>query len=137
MRTRIRRADREATGLPPSRTGEQRAGRGERVSFAPAFCGGSVMLGAARSGRCVCRIRPFDRSGWIGLGGRLRSSHSVPRESISKATGTPVAECHGLNVKDCGSLECELATEVERLKQFLAEVMLDNQILREVAQKKW
>ena len=31
----------------------------------------------------------------------------------------------------------ELATEVERLKQLLAEVMLDNQMLREVAQKKW
>ena len=30
-----------------------------------------------------------------------------------------------------------LATEVERLKQLLAEVMLDNQMLREVAQKKW
>jgi putative transposase len=31
----------------------------------------------------------------------------------------------------------ELAREVERLKQLLAEVMLDNQMLREVAQKKW
>jgi len=31
----------------------------------------------------------------------------------------------------------ELAVEVERLKQLLAEVMLDNQMLREVAQKKW
>jgi putative transposase len=31
----------------------------------------------------------------------------------------------------------ELATEAERLKQLLAEVMLDNQMLREVAQKKW
>jgi hypothetical protein len=30
-----------------------------------------------------------------------------------------------------------LAVEVERLKQLLAEVMLDNQMLREVAQKKW
>ena len=31
----------------------------------------------------------------------------------------------------------ELSVEVERLKQLLAEVMLDNQMLREVAQKKW
>lgn len=31
----------------------------------------------------------------------------------------------------------ELAAEVERLKQILAEVMLDNQMLREVAKKKW
>jgi putative transposase len=31
----------------------------------------------------------------------------------------------------------ELATEVERLKQLLAEVMLDNQMLRQVAKKKW
>jgi putative transposase len=31
----------------------------------------------------------------------------------------------------------ELALEVERLKQLLAEVMLDNQMLREVAKKKW
>ena len=31
----------------------------------------------------------------------------------------------------------ELAVEVERLKQLLAEVMLDNQMLREVSQKKW
>lgn len=31
----------------------------------------------------------------------------------------------------------ELASEVERLKQVLAEVMLDNQMLREVAKKKW
>ena len=31
----------------------------------------------------------------------------------------------------------ELGTEVERLKQLLAEVMLDNQMLREVAKKKW
>ena len=31
----------------------------------------------------------------------------------------------------------ELASEVERLKQLLAEVMLDNQMLREVAKKKW
>ena len=31
----------------------------------------------------------------------------------------------------------ELSVEVERLKQILAEVMLDNQMLREVAQKKW
>ena len=31
----------------------------------------------------------------------------------------------------------ELTVEVERLKQVLAEVMLDNQMLREVAQKKW
>ncbi len=31
----------------------------------------------------------------------------------------------------------ELASEVERLKQCLAEVMLDNQMLREVAKKKW
>lgn len=30
-----------------------------------------------------------------------------------------------------------LASEVERLKQLLAEVMLDNQMLREVAKKKW
>jgi putative transposase len=30
-----------------------------------------------------------------------------------------------------------LASEVERLKQVLAEVMLDNQMLREVAKKKW
>ena len=31
----------------------------------------------------------------------------------------------------------ELTVEVERLKQVLAEVMLDNQMLREVAPKKW
>jgi putative transposase len=31
----------------------------------------------------------------------------------------------------------ELAAEVERLKQLLAEVMLDNQMLRDVAKKKW
>lgn len=31
----------------------------------------------------------------------------------------------------------ELASEVERLKQCLAEVMLDNQMLRDVAKKKW
>jgi len=31
----------------------------------------------------------------------------------------------------------ELASEVERLKQVLAEVMLDNQMLRSVAKKKW
>ena len=31
----------------------------------------------------------------------------------------------------------ELATEVKRLKQLVAEVMLENQMLREVAQKKW
>jgi putative transposase len=31
----------------------------------------------------------------------------------------------------------ELASEVERLKQLLAETMLDNQMLREVAKKKW
>ncbi|MCU0704630.1 MAG: transposase [Fimbriiglobus sp.] len=31
----------------------------------------------------------------------------------------------------------ELTSEVERLKQLLAEVMLDNQMLREVAKKKW
>jgi putative transposase len=31
----------------------------------------------------------------------------------------------------------ELASEVERLKQLLAEVMLDNQMLREVSKKKW
>jgi len=31
----------------------------------------------------------------------------------------------------------ELSSEVERLKQVLAEVMLDNQMLREVAKKKW
>lgn len=30
-----------------------------------------------------------------------------------------------------------LTGEVERLKQLLAEVMLDNQMLREVAKKKW
>ena len=31
----------------------------------------------------------------------------------------------------------ELLRESERLKQLLAEVMLDNRMLREVAQKKW
>jgi putative transposase len=31
----------------------------------------------------------------------------------------------------------ELASEVERLKLLLAETMLDNQMLREVAKKKW
>ena len=31
----------------------------------------------------------------------------------------------------------ELTSEVERLKQCLAEVMLDCQMLREVAKKKW
>ena len=31
----------------------------------------------------------------------------------------------------------ELTAEAKRLKQLLAEVMLDNQMLREVAQKKW
>lgn len=31
----------------------------------------------------------------------------------------------------------DLSGEVERLKQLLAEVMLDNQMLREVAKKKW
>ena len=31
----------------------------------------------------------------------------------------------------------ELTTEVERLKQLLAETMLDNRMLREVSQKKW
>ena len=31
----------------------------------------------------------------------------------------------------------ELTSEVERLKQLLAEVMLDCQMLREVAKKKW
>jgi len=31
----------------------------------------------------------------------------------------------------------ELSSEVERLKQVLAEVMLDNQMLRAVAKKKW
>ena len=32
---------------------------------------------------------------------------------------------------------CELTAEAKRLKQLVAEVMLDNQMLREVAQKKW
>ena len=31
----------------------------------------------------------------------------------------------------------ELTAEAKRLKQLVAEVMLDNQMLREVAQKKW
>jgi len=31
----------------------------------------------------------------------------------------------------------QVSGEVERLKQLLAEVMLDNQMLREVAKKKW
>jgi putative transposase len=31
----------------------------------------------------------------------------------------------------------ELALEVERLKQLLAETMLDNRMRREVAKKKW
>ena len=31
----------------------------------------------------------------------------------------------------------ELTSEVERLKQLLAEVMLDCQMLREVSKKKW
>jgi transposase-like protein len=31
----------------------------------------------------------------------------------------------------------DLAAEVKRLKQLVAEVMLENQMLREVAQKKW
>ena len=31
----------------------------------------------------------------------------------------------------------ELTSEVGRLKQLLAEVMLDNQMLREVSKKKW
>ena len=31
----------------------------------------------------------------------------------------------------------ELATEVERLKRLVAELMLDKQMLQEVAKKKW
>ena len=31
----------------------------------------------------------------------------------------------------------ELTVEVERLKQLVAETMLDNRMLREVAKKKW
>ena len=31
----------------------------------------------------------------------------------------------------------ELSVEVERLKQLLAETMLDNRMLREVSKKKW
>ncbi len=31
----------------------------------------------------------------------------------------------------------ELTVEVERLKQLLAETMLDNRMLREVSKKKW
>ena len=31
----------------------------------------------------------------------------------------------------------QLQTEVERLKQLVAELMLDNRMLQDVAQKKW
>lgn len=71
-----------------------------------------------------------------------------------RAKGIPVADCckaHGIaeqsyyrwrsalagDSDDTTRRLRELTLEVERLKTALAELMLDNQMLREVAKKKW
>lgn len=71
-----------------------------------------------------------------------------------RATGVPLADCckaqgvgehayyrwrsaTAADADDQARRLRELISEVERLKRALADVMLDNQMLREVAKKKW
>lgn len=71
-----------------------------------------------------------------------------------RAKGVPVADCckaqgiaeqsyyrwrcaASLDADDVARRLRDLTTEVDRLKQALVDAMLDNQMLREVAKKKW
>ncbi len=71
-----------------------------------------------------------------------------------RANGVPLADCcktQGVSEQsyyrwrsamasekdDTARRLLEVTAEAERLKQVLAEVMLDNKMLRDIAQKKW
>ena len=87
---------------------------------------------------------------------RLRMEIAAVLKAIDKqrARGVPVADCckaQGVTEqsyyrwrsaaavdKDSVARQLrELQSEVDRLKRALADVMLDNQMLREVTKKKW
>ena len=49
-----------------------------------------------------------------------------------------MAKCRGgRQGRYCSRRLREVTAEAERLKQVLAEVMLDNKMLRDIAKKKW
>jgi putative transposase len=76
---------------------------------------------------------------------------AVARDVARGLTGADSRRCHGITeqsyyrwrrrqadaTEERTARVRELAVEAGRLKQLQAEVMLDNQMLREVAQKKW
>jgi putative transposase len=54
-----------------------------------------------------------------------------------RKAGITEASCFDPAVADDSRRLRQLQTEVERLKQLVAELMLDNRMLQDVAQKKW
>jgi putative transposase len=67
----------------------------------------------------------------------LAVADSCRRHGITEPSYYRWRQHTAADVDDATRRVKELAVEVERLKQLLAEVMLDNQMLRQVAKKKW
>lgn len=81
--------------------------------------------------RAVLSAVEKDRAKGLAVADSCRR-HGITEQSYYRWRGRVTSEAD-----DATRRVRELASEVERLKQCLAEVMLDNQMLREVAKKKW
>ena len=81
--------------------------------------------------QAVLKAVDRDRAKGLAVADSCRR-HGITEQSYYRWRGRATADAD-----DATRRVRELASEFERLKQILADVMLDNQMLREVAEKKW
>lgn len=67
----------------------------------------------------------------------LTVSDSCRRHGITEQSYYRWRRRHDASSDDASVQLREVTAELKRLKQLVADVMLENQMLREVAQKKW
>ena len=78
-----------------------------------------------------------DHRDFAGAGGRGEDGRRLPQHGISSATFYKwKAKYGGLDVSDAKRLK-SLEDENAKLKRLLAEAMLDNAMLKDIASKKW
>jgi putative transposase len=78
-----------------------------------------------------------DHRGFEGAGGRAKTADICRKHGISSATFYKwKAKYGGLEVSDARRLKA-LEDENAKLKKLLAEAMLDNAMLKDIASKKW
>jgi putative transposase len=78
-----------------------------------------------------------DHRDFAGAGGRAKTADVCRKHGISSATFYKwKAKYGGLDVSDANSLK-SLEDENAQLKKLLAEAMLDNAMLKDIASKKW